>query len=203
MCQDFGKQKITTAVNGNIRSQKKTSTTILVLLLLCLLKNEDVSESVALRASVEADLSRREKNKLKMAADVVCWNNLPSVILYEIFSYLTHKDKIVASSTCHNWRFALNHPSFWKNVHFKMKSSDENSVSRIQYLSSCSSRKLRNATVTFDSINVICVEQVAKVIENLLDNFNLKILYLKPSNCTIDCPGENELAKKMYFDRLV
>uniref|UniRef100_A0A1B6C1Q6 F-box domain-containing protein n=1 Tax=Clastoptera arizonana TaxID=38151 RepID=A0A1B6C1Q6_9HEMI len=136
-----------------------------------------------------------------MAAGVVSWNNLPSVILYEIFSYLTSKEKILASSTCHNWRFALNHSSFWKNVHFKMKSSDEDSECRIQYLSSCSSKKLHNATITFDSINILCIEQVAKVLENIVDNCNLKSLYLKPSNCTIDCPGESEKNKKQYFDR--
>lgn len=136
-----------------------------------------------------------------MAAIEGCWNNLPSVILYEIFSYLSFKDKIRASSTCHNWRFALYHPSFWKNVHFKLKSNDQNSIAKSQYLASCSARKLRNATVTFNSMDPLCVEETAKVIENLSDNSNLRSFFLIPSHCSIDYPGESCKAKKSYFER--
>ena len=122
-------------------------------------------------------------------ATVECWNNLPSVILLEVFSYLPQEDKIRASSTCKNWRCALYHPRFWQNIHFKAKSNDKNGMSRTRYLSDCFAKKLRNATISFDSLDPLCVQETAMVLQKLCENNLLQRLILIPSRCRFECPG--------------
>ncbi|XP_054278398.1 F-box only protein 33-like [Macrosteles quadrilineatus] len=124
-------------------------------------------------------------------AGEVSWNNLPSVILNEIFSYLSHNDKVRASSTCSNWRLALSHPKCWRNVKFVVKPQDNfaNSIARTRYLVEFAARKLHNAVITFDSMDPACVDEISNVIESLAENANLKSLFLNPSNCSLDCPS--------------
>lgn len=134
-------------------------------------------------------------------AGMVLWNNLPSVILNEIFSYLVHEDKVRASSTCKNWRFALSHPRCWRNVNFLIKPNKEfDNIERTRYLINCAARKLHNANIMFDSMDAMCVEETANVLENLAENGNLRRLFLKPSNCSLVCPGEQDAWPK-YIER--
>jgi F-box protein 33 len=133
-----------------------------------------------------------------MAAGVGLWSDLPSVILVEVFSYLSQEDKIRASSTCENWRFALYHPSFWQSIHFKAKTEDQNSLSRTRYLTDCFAKKLRNATVTFDSMDPLCVQEAARVLQKLCDNDHLRRLLLIPSHCQFECPGRIDEQKQFF-----
>ncbi|XP_046661224.1 F-box only protein 33 [Homalodisca vitripennis] len=126
-------------------------------------------------------------------AGEVSWNNLPSVILNEVFSYLSHNDKVRASSTCKNWRLALSHPRCWRKVHFVIKPSDKsNNIERTRYLVDFAARKLHHASVTFDSMDVVCVQETSNVVESLSENSNLRRLFFKPSNCSLVCPGEQD-----------
>ncbi|XP_067002724.2 F-box only protein 33 [Anabrus simplex] len=135
-----------------------------------------------------------------MASEDGSWSNLPSVILVEIFSYLSHSDKISAASTCKYWRCALFHPSFWQTIHFKAKTKDRNSILRTRYLSSFFSKKLRNTTVSFDSMDPLCVQEAARVIQKLCDNDHLRRLFLFPSHCRLECPGK-EGDGRQFFER--
>ncbi|XP_075215156.1 F-box only protein 33-like isoform X2 [Lycorma delicatula] len=137
-----------------------------------------------------------------MAAEEVCWNNLPSVILYEIFSYLSLEDKIRASSSCKHWRYALYHPSFWKNVHLKLKSNDPDNVSKTQYFTSCLGSKLQNLTVTFDSVDPVCVEELANVLQSLIGNFNLRNISLVPSHCSLEYP-KRDVSQDFFTRKLL
>ncbi|PSN53043.1 hypothetical protein C0J52_03960 [Blattella germanica] len=127
-----------------------------------------------------------------------CWNNLPSVILLEIYSYLPQEDKIRASSTCKHWRYALYHPSFWQSIHFKAKTKDQNSTSRTRYLTDCFAKKLRNATVSFDSMDPLCVQEAARVLQKLCENDHLQRLILIPSHCRFECPGRIDEQKQFF-----
>lgn len=40
------------------------------------------------------------------------WDTLPTIILHDIFLYISEKDRINASSTCHMWRQSLYHPKY-------------------------------------------------------------------------------------------
>ena len=133
-----------------------------------------------------------------MASDESCWSRLPTVILVEVFSYLPKEDKIRASSTCRHWRFALYHPSFWQTVHFKAKTKDENSLSRTRYLTDCFAKKLRNAIVSFDSMDALCVEEAARVLQKISDNDHVRRLVLVPSHCRFECPGRIDEQKQFF-----
>lgn len=41
------------------------------------------------------------------------WNNLPSVVIYDVFQFLDKQDLLNASTTCRNWRACLFHPKIW------------------------------------------------------------------------------------------
>ncbi|RZF41356.1 hypothetical protein LSTR_LSTR000070 [Laodelphax striatellus] len=129
-----------------------------------------------------------------MDAEVVYWNNLPSVLLYEIFSYLSEADRIKASSTCKYWRYALYHPSFWKNVSLKLKSNDSDNASKAQYLSSCLGSKLQNLTVTFDIFDPYCTSEMTNVLKSLIGNYNLKSVSIIPTHSSFDYSKDYSVA---------
>lgn len=133
-----------------------------------------------------------------MAADGSSWNNLPSVILIEVFSYLPQEDKIRASSTCKHWRYALYHPSFWQTIHFKAKTKDQNSLSRTRFLTDCFAKKLRNAMVCFDSMDPLCVQEATRVLQKICDNDHLRRLMLMPSHSRFECPGRIDEQKQFF-----
>lgn len=126
------------------------------------------------------------------------WNILPSVILSEIYSYLSRGDKICASMTCKNWRYALGYPHFgsrlcWRKVHFVIKLQDNKSnIERTRFLINCAARKLQKAIITFDSMDVFCVKETSNVLKHLSESVSLKALFLKPTNCSLACPDDHD-----------
>lgn len=134
-------------------------------------------------------------------AGKVSWNNLPIVILNEIFHYLPLSDKIHTSSTCRNWRLGLSHPSCWRTVHFFMKAHERSeNIERTRFLIEFAARKIHCARISFDSIDPISVEEIANVLEQLSENRNLRKLIFNPSNCSLVCPVEQGDCPK-YIER--
>lgn len=113
-----------------------------------------------------------------------CWNNLPSVILQEIFSYLPHENRIRASQVCKNWRYALFHPSFWKKINFVLK--DEDSISWARFLADRFGLSLHEATIRCD---IICyATDLSTLLKKLSSNRQLRKLSLKYSSNIFRCP---------------
>ncbi|XP_034245600.1 F-box only protein 33 [Thrips palmi] len=131
-----------------------------------------------------------------MATDGGSWNNLPSVILLEVFKYLPRNDTISASSTCKQWRQHLYHATLWRNLTFNINSHHEDTVARNRYLASCFAKKLRSATVKFDSLDPVCVEEAARVVKKLSKNTELRKFHLMPSNCHSEYSGRCEALKQ-------
>ena len=48
-----------------------------------------------------------------MAFNSITWNNLPSVVIYDVFQFLGKQDLLNASTACKNWRACLFHPKIW------------------------------------------------------------------------------------------
>lgn len=142
------------------------------------------------------DQTTKPVGKVNMATDGGSWNNLPSVILLEVFKYLPRNDTISASSTCKQWRQHLYHATLWRNLTFKINSHDEDTVARSRYLASCFSKKLRSATVKFDSLDPVCVEEAARVVKKLSKNTELRKFHLMPSNCHSEYSGRCEALKQ-------
>ncbi|KAL1462840.1 hypothetical protein WDU94_014646 [Cyamophila willieti] len=111
------------------------------------------------------------------------WNILPSLILNEIFSYLEYKDKLQASSTCKQWRIALHQTNQVPDVHFQIRKFDEDKVIKSNYIAQCIARKVKNITISFDSISAHCVQLLANILEELSTNVKVQKLVLNPSHC--------------------
>ena len=52
--------------------------------------------------------------------DPISWNQLPDTAVINVFSYLLHKDRALASSTCKRWRDCYFHPTFWRQVDMRL-----------------------------------------------------------------------------------
>ncbi|KAK9729166.1 F-box-like [Popillia japonica] len=113
------------------------------------------------------------------------WDTLPTIILYDIFSYLPEKDRINASSTCHMWRQSLYHPKFWKDVTFQISSEN---IERAQYLRNTAAHIVNNAVVKFDSLSTACVNEFMLLLREFATNDNLNSLILEPSHCHLEIP---------------
>jgi hypothetical protein len=123
------------------------------------------------------------------------WNQVPSVVLYEIYSFLSLEDKIRASSTCRQWRHVFYQSVTWNDIHFKIYSRNQNSCNRTQFLASCFGNKLRNAVISFESIDLASVEIMTEVLERINKNCHLRSIVLKPSHCTMEISEQHFLEK--------
>ncbi|XP_067207460.1 F-box only protein 33 isoform X2 [Linepithema humile] len=106
------------------------------------------------------------------------WDNLPSVILQEIFSYLSHDTRIRASQVCRNWRDTLFHPSFWKKIVFVFK--DKDSTLWARFLTDRFALSVQEATIRWDTPKYIdCMNETYRILKKLSPNKQLKKLFLE------------------------
>ncbi|XP_032680868.1 F-box only protein 33 isoform X2 [Odontomachus brunneus] len=121
------------------------------------------------------------------------WDNLPSVILQEIFSYLPHKSRITASQVCRNWRCTLFHPSFWRKISFVFK--DEDSVSWVRFMADCFALSVHEATIRWDISSrryIDCMSETYNLLKKLSYNRQLRKLFLEFSSNIYDYSFDNE-----------
>lgn len=110
------------------------------------------------------------------------WNNLPNVVLDQIFSYLSWSDKIKASSTCKRWRCGLYHPSLWKTLSFSLQSLNGDRVAKAHYFIETCARIVRSAHIIFDSLDCSSLSLTDELLDILRENSQLKKLMLIPSH---------------------
>lgn len=116
------------------------------------------------------------------------WDRVPSVVLHEIYSLLDTEDKLRASSTCRHWRQVFYQSFSPTGITFRVRTSDQNSCERSQFLASCWGNRLRNAVVEFDSTDALAAEKVADVLQHLGASCHLRQLSLRPSHCIMEVP---------------
>ncbi|KAI5709511.1 hypothetical protein M8J75_000790 [Diaphorina citri] len=121
--------------------------------------------------------------------DTSNWNNLPSLILNEIFSYLEYKEKLQASSSCKQWRIAFHHTNQLPDVHFHIRKHDEDKVVKSNYIAQCIAPKVKHLTVSFDSISALCLQLLANILEEVSFNAKVKRVVLNPSHCSFQKDG--------------
>ncbi|XP_076623713.1 F-box only protein 33 [Colletes latitarsis] len=119
-----------------------------------------------------------------------CWNNLPSVILHEIFSYLPHNSRLKASQVCRNWRYALFHPSFWKKITFPLEYKD--SVSWARFLAESFGLSVHEAIIRCDTPNNVADDTLA-ILKKLSCNRQLCKLFLEFSSSFIDYKDDKNI----------
>ncbi|XP_033751138.1 F-box only protein 33-like [Pecten maximus] len=129
-----------------------------------------------------------------MAADPN-WAVLPSVTLVEIFSYLSHDDKLRASSVCKRWRSCLFHPNLWQKIYFQLHSSKR---MKTKFLADRCGHFVREITIKFCSHNITDVRECGRILEIMKINKNLQQFCLQPSSCHMEWPDNNTV---YLFDR--
>ena len=123
----------------------------------------------------------------KMAAGGL-WAALPSVVLEEIFSMLSPKERILASSVCRRWRDFLFLPKFWSAVTFSLSYRGR---PRTRFLSSKCGKFLKEAVIAFNSTRCSQVWDCSRLLELLSTNRHLECISLRPSNCYFDAGNES------------
>lgn len=144
-----------------------------------------------------------------MQHELNSWANLPTVVLHDIFTLLSHKDRLNGSSVCHQWRHALYHPSFWNKIEIDLNPSSQE-MQRSCYLISAASHLVRHATIKYFSFSMWCIYELTNTLKRLAtSNYNLKSLTLEPSHCNLLWPEscatdeKNELAMTNFLDQHV
>ncbi|XP_017885879.1 F-box only protein 33 [Ceratina calcarata] len=113
----------------------------------------------------------------------LCWNNLPSIILQEIFSYLPYDCRLRASQVCRNWRYAFFHPHFWKKITFYLR--DEDSVAWTRCLADSFGLSVQEVTIMCGTPNY-CAEEILALLEKLEYNRQLRKLFLESSSSNFE-----------------
>ncbi|XP_067665842.1 F-box only protein 33-like [Haliotis asinina] len=113
------------------------------------------------------------------------WAYSPGVIIVEILSYLSLRDRLRAASICKRWRSCLFHPSLWNSVVFEL---GERGSAKSKFLADRCGRFVRGAVVKFNSLSVAEVRECGRILAILSENKNLRHFSLQPSSCHIEWP---------------
>ncbi|XP_002732934.1 F-box only protein 33-like [Saccoglossus kowalevskii] len=111
------------------------------------------------------------------------WSRLPSVVIVEIFSFLSHKDRIHASSICSRWRQCIFHPSLWKKLEFNLENDYE--YGRANFLSSRCGNFVGDFTLEWPDY-LLENKKALAVLQNLRRNRRLQKLCLLACNSDFD-----------------
>ncbi|KAH7961165.1 hypothetical protein HPB52_004344 [Rhipicephalus sanguineus] len=112
---------------------------------------------------------------------------LPSVVLVEIYEYLSFRDKLKASSTCRAWRDCLFHPRFWTTLTIRF-SRKRNAWRQAEFLAKKCGRFVRHFTLEFDCTSPQIVQQCIAILALLGENRQLASLSLRPTACVVAWP---------------
>ncbi|KFM74832.1 F-box only protein 33, partial [Stegodyphus mimosarum] len=136
------------------------------------------------------------------------WNNLPSIIIVEIFSFLTVKDRLNASSVCKAWRNNLFHPKLWRKVVFQLNSCDNKTVNQnndgARFLAKHCGRFAREVVIEVNSSNPKDVQLCKDILKVLTFNNNLRALSIKPRSSRLEWSDYNDtLSLDQYLEFLI
>lgn len=123
------------------------------------------------------------------------WASLPSILIVDILSYLSHEDRLKASSSCKRWRNCLFHPIFWQKIRLLTGNSDRQ---RTKFLTDRCGRFVREVCIVFNSHNYKEVRECYQILDVLCGNKNLTVFSLQPSSCHFEWP---EIQSTYFIDR--
>lgn len=118
------------------------------------------------------------------------WNEIPNVVLDQIFAYLSWPDKVNASSTCKRWRCGLYHPCFWKSISFSLKMMNKDKEEKAKYFMHTFGKIVRNVDILFDSLDPMSSLLTDDLLNILSGNTQLNRLMLIPNHCAL-YPSKN------------
>ncbi|XP_060536509.1 F-box/LRR-repeat protein 3 isoform X2 [Cylas formicarius] len=113
------------------------------------------------------------------------WAYLPSIVLHEIFEYLSYEDRKNASSVCHNWRQIIFHPKWWSSAKFDL---EQHNVSKVNFYIATLGRIVSEATVSLNSLSPTCLNQFVILLRTFSENNHFRNLLLEPTHCRFEIP---------------
>ena len=125
------------------------------------------------------------------------WMVLPEILLLDIYSYLSLKEKLSASTTCKHWRELLYHPRNWGHITFDYTASN---CDREIYLKSKTGHFLRSCTIKLAISNQLYIDDEVKS-EDGFNNEEFGCLLRKLShnqNLTSLCFEQSALQQYFY-----
>lgn len=109
------------------------------------------------------------------------WNDIPNVVLDQIFAHLSWPDTVNASSTCKRWRCGLYHPCFWKSISFSLTALDKDKEEKAKYFMHVFGKIVKYVDIIFDSLDPMSSLLTDDLLNVLADNAQLKKLMLVPN----------------------
>lgn len=101
------------------------------------------------------------------------WSELPSVVLLEIYDYLSVKDRLNASVVCKNWRAPVFQVPL-TNDELVLTLRSEADIPKVKFLARNFAVKVQEVSLLFDASNPNCLDLVEEILGLLEDNTQLK-----------------------------
>lgn len=130
---------------------------------------------------------RKLFNQTKMA-EKSNWNNLPSVVLLEIFKRLSSSDRISASSTCKQWRRTLFCSNFSPDLSLYY-SENENQLKRAQFFVTSFLTSCRSVAFIFSDYPKY-LKQLSEAFDILGENHLVQEIHILGHKQNLRCADE-------------
>lgn len=128
------------------------------------------------------------------------WNDIPNLVLDQIFSYLSWSDMVNASSTCKSWRYRLYHPRFWNSISFSLTNlNNKDKEEKAKYFIHACGKIVKFVNITFDSLDPLSSVLTDNLLQILYDNAALKKLMLVPSHCALYPSSTSTLSSRWVY----
>ncbi|XP_048523264.1 F-box only protein 33 isoform X2 [Dendroctonus ponderosae] len=111
------------------------------------------------------------------------WADLPTVVLQQIFQYLSPEDRKNASCVCRHWREIYFHPKWWKAVTFRI---NHDNITKSKFLASTFASIVSKATISLECLTPQCIDEFIDLLRLLHKNNLLRSLVIEPSHCRLD-----------------
>ncbi|CAL8106787.1 unnamed protein product [Orchesella dallaii] len=136
------------------------------------------------------------------------WGELPSVVLLEIYDYLSVKDRLIASTVCKNWRAPVFQVPL-SDDELVLKLYTESDIPKVKFLGRNFAVKVQAVRLIFDASSPNCLDLVEEILGLLEDNTQLKSLRIRFSeesfakNSFGEYANTNDLILRSYFVKKV
>ncbi|GAB6018963.1 hypothetical protein CHUAL_000604 [Chamberlinius hualienensis] len=129
------------------------------------------------------------------------WSKLPSVVVVEILTYLSRKDRLLSSSVCTSWRKCLFCACHWRDfvLRITIDGTTENRL-RTKCLVEKIGKFVREVVIYFDSSVPTNVNLTAQVLETIAKNPNLQYVKLCPTSGRLEHTESSAVIR--YVDAL-
>ncbi|XP_067647451.1 F-box only protein 33 isoform X2 [Eurosta solidaginis] len=115
------------------------------------------------------------------------WEQLPTLILGNIYEYLEPRDRLNASQTCRHWRGVLFQKRFFNNFKFKLHINNDRQCT---FFRQTFCNLASEVTLIFDFLNVFHIEKIRRILYRIARCDNLQGLHFCTNSVGLVPPGD-------------